>query len=134
MIPRALIVGERSESRIVGGSRFQGEDVKLAKGRDSEPAELKRFHELMTLEAAGTPVESTDATTAALCEAFLTWSFRENEPRPYEFPRSFLQTFVDLHGAMRVRDLKPPSRHTLVEAQPGWNQSVRRCAITAIKS
>jgi integrase len=114
-------------------SRFRGEYVKLAKGKENEAEAKKRFHELMALEAVDTPVESVDATTVSLCEAFLAWSHRENEPRTYEFYRSFLQTFVDLHGAVRVRDLKAYHVTRWFETQPGWNQSSRRCAVTAIK-
>jgi integrase len=114
-------------------SRFRGEYVKLARGQENEAEAKKRFHELMALEAAGTPVESAEATTAALCEAFLAWSHRENEKRTYEFYRPFLQSFVDLHGLVRVRDLKPYHVTRWFEAQPGWNQSTRRCAVTALK-
>jgi integrase len=114
-------------------SRFHGEYVKLAKGRDNEAQADKRFHELMALEAVNTPLESAEATTASLCEKFLAWSYRENSPATYEFYRSFLQTFVDLFGAARVRDLKPYHVTRWFEAQPGWNQSTRRCALTALK-
>jgi integrase len=114
-------------------SRFHGEYVKLARGRENEPEARKRFHELMALEAVNTSLESSDATSAALCEAFLAWSSRENSPATYEFYRPFLQTFVDLHGAVRVRDLKPYHVTRWFEAQPGWNQSTRRCALTALK-
>ncbi len=114
-------------------SRFRGEYVKLARGRENEAEARAQFHRLMALEAVGTPVESADATTAALCEAFLAWSHRENEPRTYGFYRSFLQTFVDLHGAVRARDLKPFHVTRWFEVQTGWNQSTRRCAITSVK-
>lgn len=114
-------------------SRFRGEYVKLARGRENEPAAKKQFHELMALDAVGTPVESSDATTAALCEAFLAWSHRENEAPTYEFYRGFLQSFVDLHGTVRVRELKPYHVTRWFEAQTGWNQTTRRCAITSVK-
>jgi len=104
-------------------SRFQGEYVKLAKGQANEAEAKRRFHELMALEAVSMPVESAEATTAALCEAFLTWSHRENDPRTYEYYRDFLQTFVDLHGTVRVRDLKPFHVTRWFEVQTGWNQS-----------
>lgn len=114
-------------------SRFHGEYVKLARGEENAAEAKKRFHELMALEAVNTPVESADATSAALCEAFLAWSYRENSPTTYGFYRPFLQTFVDLHGAVRVRDLKPYHVTRWFEAQPAWNQSTRRCALTALK-
>jgi integrase len=87
----------------------------------------------MALEAVATPVESADATAAALCEAFLAWSHRENSPATYGFYRPFLQSFVDLHGAVRVRDLKPYHVTRWFEAHAGWNQSTRRCALTTVK-
>jgi integrase len=114
-------------------SRFKGEYVKLAKGRENEAEANKRFHERMALEAICTPAESTDATTASLCEAFLAYSHAENEPKTYQFYRDFLQQFVNLYGAVRVRDLKPYHITRWFEAHPKWNQSTRRCAITAIK-
>jgi integrase len=114
-------------------SRFHGEYVKLAKGAENEAEAKKRFHELMALEAVNTPLESAEATTAALSEAFLTWSHRENSPTTYEFYRSFLQTFVDLHGAVRVRDFKPYHATAWLAAHTGWNPSTRRCALTALK-
>jgi integrase len=114
-------------------SRFHGAYVKLAKGRANEVQADKRFHELMALEAVNTPLESAEATTASLCEQFLAWSHRENSPTTYEFYRSFLQTFVDLYGTVRVRDLKPYHVTRWFEAHPSWNQSTRRCALTALK-
>src|SRR5947209_19806760 len=57
-------------------SRFHGEYVKLARGRENEPQAVKRFHELMALEAVSTPLDSAEATTASLCETFLAWSHR----------------------------------------------------------
>src|SRR5579862_6225445 len=114
-------------------SRFHGEYVKLAQGLQNEAEAKKRFHELMALEVVGTPIESADATTAALCEAFLIWSHRENSANTYEFYRSFLQAFVDQHGLVRVRDLKKFHVTRWFEAHPGWNQSTRRCALTALK-
>src|SRR5436190_23059857 len=88
-------------------SRFRGEYVKLAKGQENEPEARKRFHELMALEALGTPAESPHATTAALFEAFLDWSHRNNEASTYESYRSFLQSFCHLHGAGPVPALQP---------------------------
>jgi hypothetical protein len=39
-------------------SRFNGQYVKLAKGRENEPEARKRFHELTALDSVNTPVES----------------------------------------------------------------------------
>jgi integrase len=87
----------------------------------------------MALEALGTPTESANVTTAALFEAFLDWSQRNNEASTYESYLSFLQSFCDLHGAVAVRDLKPYHVTRWLDGQPGWGQSTRRAAITAIK-
>jgi integrase len=114
-------------------SRFRGEYVKLAKGQDNEAEARKRFHELMALEALGTPAESARVTAAALCEAFLGWSHGHNEASTYEAYRAFLQSFCDLHGAVPVRDLRPYHVTRWLDAHPGWGQSTRRGAITAVK-
>jgi integrase len=114
-------------------SRFRGEYVKLAKGAENEAAAKKRFHELMALEALGTPTESANVTTAALFEAFLEWSHRHNEASTYESYRAFLQSFTDLHGAVPVRDLKPYHVTRWLDGRAGWGQSTRRGAITAVK-
>jgi integrase len=114
-------------------SRFRGEYVKLARGPENEAEARRRFHELMALEALGTPVASAHVTTAALFEAFLDWSSRHNEAVTYDFYRSYLQTFCDLHGAVLVKDLKPFHVTRWLDAHPAWGQSTRRCAITAVK-
>lgn len=114
-------------------SRFQGQYVKLAKGAENGAAAKQRFYELMALEAVATPVESIDVTVASLCEAFLDWSSRENSPPTYEFYRGFLQKFVDLHGTVRVRDLKPYHVTRWFQQHAGWGQTTRRCALTAVK-
>ncbi len=87
----------------------------------------------MALEALRTPAESHNATTAALCEAFLDFSHRNNESSTYEAYRAFLQSFTDLHGAVPVRDLKPYHVSRWLDGQAGWGQSTRRGAITAVK-
>jgi hypothetical protein len=114
-------------------SRFRGEYVKLAKGREGEPQARKRFHELMALEALATPAESADASTASMLEAFLDWSHRNNEASTYDSYRFFLQGFCDLHGAVPVRDLKPYHVTRWLAGHAGWGQSTRRAAITAVK-
>jgi integrase len=114
-------------------SRFNGEYVKLAKGRENETAARKRFHELMALDAVDSPIESAYVTTAALCESFLTWSFRENSRELYNFYRPYLQSFVDLHGAVPVRDLKRFHVTQWFEVHPRWNHGGRRCALTSLK-
>jgi integrase len=114
-------------------SRFRGQYVKLARGLDNEAAARQRFHELMALEALRAPAESPTAATAALLEAFLDWSNRHNEPSTYESYRAFLQSFCDQHGAVPVRDLKPYHVTRWLDGQPGWGQSTRRGAITAVK-
>jgi integrase len=81
----------------------------------------------------GRPTESVTVTTASMFEAFLAWSHRENETSTYEFYRHFLQNFVDLHGAVRVRDLKPYHVTRWFEQHSDWGQSTRRCAVTAVK-
>jgi integrase len=114
-------------------SRFRGEYVRLAKGRDNEAAARQRFHELMALDALATPAESANVTTAALFEAFLDWSAHNNEASTYESYRAFLQAFADLHGAVPVRDLKPYHVTRWLTGHPGWGQSTQRGAITAVK-
>jgi hypothetical protein len=114
-------------------SRFQGDYIKLAKGRENDAKAKKRFHELMALEALHTPAESLNATTAALFEAFLDWSHRNNESSTYDSYRAYLQSFIDIHGAAAVRDLKPYHVTRWLDRHDGWGQSTRRGAITAVK-
>lgn len=114
-------------------SRFRGEYVKLAKGWENETAAKKRFHELMAIDVVSTPTDSVTVTVAALFEAFLTWSHRENSPSTYDFYKPYLQWFVDLHGTVRVRDLKPYHVTHWFEQHTRWNQSTRRCAVASVK-
>ena len=114
-------------------SRFHGQYVKLARGRANEAEARARFHELMAQEVLATPAESPNATTASLFEAFLAWSHRHNEPVTYEFYRVYLQSFVDRHGGVLVRDLKPYHVTRWLDGEVNWGQSTRRCAITAVK-
>ena len=87
----------------------------------------------MALEALHTPAESHNATTAALFEAFLDWSHRNNESSTYDSYRAYLQSFIDIHGAAAVRDLKPFHVTRWLDRHDGWGQSTRRGAITAVK-
>jgi len=114
-------------------SRFRGEYVKLAKGQEQEGAARQRFHELMALEALGTPAESPNVSTAALFEAFLDWSHRHNDLSTYKSYLAYLQAFIDLHGTVLVRDLKPFHVTRCLDAHPRWGQSTQRGAITAVK-
>jgi integrase len=113
---------------------FRGQRIKLAKGRENEPAALKRFHELMAQEAVATSPESPDATVASLCEQFLDWSHRNNKPPTYDYYRFFLQDFCNRYATLRVVELKPFHVTRWLDSHTDtWNQSSRRCAIACVK-
>src|SRR5215207_9906972 len=88
-------------------SRFRGEYVKLARGRENEATAKAHFHQLMAREALATPAESAEVTVAGLFEAFLDWSHRHNDKGTYTFYHGYLQSFVAVHGRVLVRELKP---------------------------
>ena len=78
-----------------------------------------RFHELMALEALGTPTESAKVTTVALFEGFLEWSHRNNEASTYESYRIFLQSFCDQHRGGAGPRSEALSRHSLARCPSG---------------
>jgi integrase len=114
-------------------SMFRGERIKLAKGRGNQAEALKRYHELMAVEAVAVPPESPDATSAAICEAFLGWSAKHNTPATYEFYRIFLQDFCTHWFAVRIVDLKPYHVTRWLDGHATWGATTRRGAIGALK-
>jgi integrase len=55
-----------------------------------------------------------------------------HDERTYWWYRKYLQSFCDLHGALRASELKPLHLTAWLEANPGW-QASRRHAIIAVK-
>jgi integrase len=110
----------------------QRKQVKLIKGKENEKEAYRLFCRLMADEGGQIP-EPTRFDVAALCDLFLDYSQKHNEPATYEWYRSFLQDFCDHYGRLVVADLKPFHMTRWLDAHPGWNDGGRRCAITSVK-
>jgi len=107
-----------------------GRQISLGKCRDEA---FLRYQEIL-LHERGQVIASNSALTAAqVCDLFLEWCKRHNEPVTYDFYKKFLQDFCDLYGAVRALEVKPFHVTRWLDHHAGWADGSRRCAISAVK-
>src|SRR5262245_39605059 len=111
---------------------LHGQQVPLCKGKDNKAQAEKAYFHIMAREGGQLP-EAATLTVAQVCDLFLDWSQRHNDPRTYDWYRGYLQDFCDHHGGLRVMQLKPFHVTQWLDRHAGWNDGSRRCAITAVK-
>lgn len=108
--------------------------VKIAKvrhrlGPDKEAAELK-FHQLKANPE--TPVDPQ--SVAAIIDQFLDWTKTHRAPGTYDWYHDHLQSFLDSlkPNTLTVGRLKKLHVTAWLDGQPGWGDTVRRGAMTAV--
>jgi hypothetical protein len=84
----------------------QGKQIPLCKGKDNKAEAERVFFQVMARDGAELPEPST-LRLAQVCDLFLDWSSRHNEPRTYGWYKDFLQDFCDLYGGTAPSDLFP---------------------------
>jgi integrase len=104
----------------------------ISLGPDREQA-FKRYQEILLHERGQLSAPSSALTAAQVCDLFLDWCQRHNDPSTYDFYRKFLQDFCDMHGGLRALEVKPFHVTRWLDRHPGWADGSRRCAITAVK-
>ncbi len=135
---------------------YEGQQVKLAKGKANKKAALKAFHRLMALGPAGLP-KHQEITVAHVCDLFLgdvspyagdppEKQPRANDPQPalkpnpthevrtYWWYRSFLESFCGHKrvGHLKASELKVFHVTEWLKAHPKWKGS-RRNAVICVK-
>lgn len=113
---------------------IDGRQVRLAKGKDARKAAETKFHELMLRRAREEAAKADPRAilARAICDLFLVQAEKAVEAGTFEWYRKYLQSFCDLHGAVRAADLRPLHLTGWLDAHPGWKAS-RRHAIIAVK-
>jgi len=135
---------------------YEGQQVKLAKGKANKKAALKAFHRLMALGPSGLP-KSQEITVAHVCDLFLSdvspyagdppkKQPRAIDPQPamkpnathevrtYWWYRSFLESFCGHKrvGVLLASELKVFHVTRWLNAHPKWKGS-RRNAVICVK-
>ncbi len=104
----------------------------ISLGADREQA-FKRYQEIILHERGQISAQNSALTTAQLCDLFLDWCQRHNEPTTYDFYKKFQQDFCNMHGSLRALEVKPFHVTRWLDHHKGWGDGSRRCAITAVK-
>ena len=100
-------------------------------GPDEREA-FRRFARLMLEEGLTANVPFPAVNVASICDLFLEWSARHNQPVTYRWYKQFLQEFCKWHGTLDVANHKPFHVTKWLDGHK-WNASSRRCAIGAVK-
>ncbi|MBI1902910.1 MAG: site-specific integrase [Planctomycetes bacterium] len=106
--------------------------VKLARGRESADEAQRRYHELMLENGQAAPEQFRDTTVAHLCDLFLDWSCRNNDPTTYKWYLYFLDRFCLEFGHIRVSALKP-FHITCWTRDKSWNSTTQNKVIGCVK-
>jgi integrase len=109
-----------------------GQQLKLARGRDRKAEAEARYHTLMAELAANPPVDGGDPTIASVVDAYLDFAQRRNAPRTYYERRLLLQDFVDAVGWRRVKDCKVHHLTAWLDGHSTWKSEWTRA--TALKT
>ena len=89
------------------------------------------FYKLMARDPATMP-RAEDILAAQVCDLFLDFAERHNEPGTYRWYRYFLQSFCERHGRILAKDLRPIHVTRWLDANPDWDGG-RRNAVIAVK-
>lgn len=89
---------------------------------------IDEFHKLMASPAAKLKNDSV----AAVLDDFLTWCEENRARKTFTRYRDFIQSFIDKHGLLRVRDLHSGHVTTWLNERTAWNSTTKRNAITAL--
>jgi integrase len=94
---------------------------------------FRRYREILLHEEGKHPEPGRRLTVAQVCDLFLEWSSRHNDPKTYQWYRMFLQGFCDAQRGRKAMDLKPFHVTRWLDSQLGWGEATRRCATIAVK-
>lgn len=110
-----------------------GRQVPLCKGKDNKAEAQRVYFRLMAQEENAPKLPPPSAfSVAEICDLFLSWSERHNEPSTFAWYKDYLQSFCDHCGKLTAVELKPFHVTQWLDAHDGWAGS-RRGAISAVK-
>ena len=93
---------------------------------------IRRWHRL--LGQSNDALQSDAASVASLLAAFADWAERHCSEATYGWYRRYLKSFVArVPAGLMVSQLKPFHVTQWLDGHPGWGDSSRRGAITALK-
>src|SRR5262245_2107039 len=105
----------------------------ISLGKDRDEA-FERYREILLHEQGQTAEPALRRLTVAqVFDLFLEWSSGHNDPRTYDWYRTFLQDFSDRHGSLEAAKLKPFHVTRWLDSHRGWGEASRRCATIAVK-
>jgi integrase len=113
---------------------IDGKQVKLATGKDNEEKAWREYHRRMAARADKEELveKASGRPLREVCNLFLAHAEKHVEARSFDFYKRYLQSFSQLHGDVRVSELRPLHLTEWLNAHPGWKAS-RRHAIIAVK-
>ena len=112
----------------IGGKRIQ---KKLVKGRENEAEAYRLFYRLMAQDPATLP-EPTNLKVAHICDSFLDYAEKNNDPKTFTWYKGYLQSFCEACGTVGALDIKPFHVTRWLDSHSGWKGS-RRCAVICVK-
>jgi integrase len=110
---------------------LDGQQHRLAKGKDSEAEAYDAFYRLMATRPENLP-RSDRITVAQICDLFLDTSKRRHAADTYENYRHFLQAFCDRYGRELANSIKPFHLTKWLDEHPAWKGG-RRHAVLSVK-
>jgi len=121
---------------------LRGKQVPLGKHEGPPPKKGKKgwcpppeitaaFYRLMANQGGKIP-EPDALQVASVCDLFLRYSEKHNEPQTFSWYKKYLQSFCDLFGSLSALDVKPFHVSAWLDAHPKWVTS-RRCAVICVK-
>src|SRR4051812_25552821 len=73
----------------------------ISLGKDRAEA-FRRYQEILLHERGQVAAPQTALTVAQVCDLFLDWSQKHNDPQTYHWYKDYLQSFCDLYGTLRA--------------------------------
>ncbi len=127
----AWYVQHNGQKVRLGGHPEGAPPPKKAKGSWNAPQViLDAFFRLMASDPANLP-KANQILTIQVCDLFLSYSEKHNEPDTYRWYKHFLQSFTDLYAHTPAHELKPFHVSSWLDAQK-WRGG-RRNAVIAVK-
>ena len=111
---------------------IDGERHLLARGKDSKPEATKEFHRLMAAEKVRRRPDAP-ARVGEICNLYVLHARANLAPLTADFYSRHLESFAKSAGRVSVSDAAPRHVTAWLAKHPGWGQSTRSQAITAVK-
>jgi integrase len=110
---------------------IDGKQRLLAKGKGSKQEAESAFYRIM---AAGglVPANDNELNVATLCDLFLDYSQRHNQPETYAWHKNYLTSFCKQCGRLNSKQVKPFHLTRWLDSHSNWT-GARRSAQAIVK-